>query len=91
MPPKGAERARKQLIIRKLRFKNGETQTIHIGIQSLDGETLASGNVDGMIILWDVRVKSWMNIACQKVGRNLTKAEWTRYIGDEFYRKSCEQ
>jgi len=58
---------------------------------SPDGKTLASGSWDKTIILWDVDPESWQAHACQIAGRNLTRAEWQQYIGDEPYRKTCEQ
>ncbi len=56
---------------------------------SPDSKTLASGN--GKILLWDVDPVSWQARACQIAGRNLTRAEWQQYMGDELYRKTCEQ
>ena len=58
---------------------------------SPDGKTLASGSFDKTIILWDVDLISWQASACQFAGRNLTRAEWQQYMGDEPYRKTCEQ
>jgi hypothetical protein len=29
--------------------------------------------------------------ACSRVDRNLTQAEWSRYLGGEPYRKTCSQ
>ena len=46
---------------------------------------------DKTIILWDVDLDSWRERACQIAGRNLTRAEWGQYLGDEPYRKTCEQ
>ena len=60
---------------------------------SPDGQTLASGSADNTIILWDVAPESWNARICQMVGRNLTKAEWARYFGEQGgpYRKTCDQ
>ncbi|MBI5715076.1 MAG: hypothetical protein HZC38_16890, partial [Chloroflexi bacterium] len=58
---------------------------------SADGKTLASGSYDKTIILWDLDVESWKRSACQIVRRNLTKVEWKQYLGDEPYRKTCEE
>jgi WD40 repeat protein len=51
---------------------------------SPDGKTLASGSWDTTAILWDIDLDSWIR-------RNMTQAEWQRYMGDEPYRKTCEE
>jgi WD40 repeat protein len=57
---------------------------------SPDGKTLASGDNEGFFILWDVDPNSWAEDACQMASRNLTEAEWARYVGsDEPYTKTC--
>jgi WD40 repeat protein len=38
---------------------------------------------------WDVDPTSWKNRACDLAGRNLTRAEWARFLGDEPYRQTC--
>ena len=57
---------------------------------SPDGLTLASGSPDNTIILWDVNPKSWQEIACHIANRNLTPAEWAKFIGrDTPYTRTC--
>jgi WD40 repeat protein len=58
---------------------------------SPDGKMLASGSHDSTVILRDVDPLSWVRKTCNRVGRNLTQAEWTRYFPDEEYRKTCPQ
>jgi WD40 repeat protein len=38
---------------------------------------------------WDVDPTSWRKRACELAGRNLTRAEWARFLGDEPYRQTC--
>jgi hypothetical protein len=54
---------------------------------SPDGKTLAV-SLDNIIILdgW-----SWLDLACQLAGRNLSQAEWKEYLGDIPYQKTCPQ
>jgi WD40 repeat protein len=56
---------------------------------SPDGHSLASGDVDGNVILWDMELESWLEKACQRANRNLTREEWNRYFGDQPYRATC--
>src|SRR5262249_52027503 len=58
---------------------------------SPDGNTLASGSRDGTIIFWDVSAESWKGRACRIANRNLPRAEWKQYLGDEPYRATCAE
>jgi hypothetical protein len=50
---------------------------------------LASGSLDGTIVLWDVNVESWLAHACMVANRNLTDQEWRSYFGEVPYKKIC--
>jgi WD40 repeat protein len=51
---------------------------------------LASGGDDGNIKLWLVDEQKLIAALCLRAGRNLTKAEWARYIGsDTPWQPSC--
>jgi hypothetical protein len=39
----------------------------------------------------DVDPVSWRDQACALAGRNLTRAEWARYVGAEPYRQTCSR
>jgi WD domain, G-beta repeat len=63
------------------------------GVNSLavlaDGR-LASGGYDGKIKLWLVEEQRLIAALCLRAGRNLSKAEWARYIGsDTPWQPSC--
>ena len=64
---------------------------VHSMAFSPDGNTLASGSDDNTIILWMANPETWTENACQRAGRNFTRAEWTQYFPNEEYRKTCEQ
>ncbi len=50
----------------------------------------ARQRLDGTIVLWDLRIESWMQQACRRANRDLSpEMEWNRYIGDESYRPTC--
>jgi WD40 repeat protein/energy-coupling factor transporter ATP-binding protein EcfA2 len=55
-----------------------------------DGRHLASGN-DRSVLLFDLRVEAWRSEACRTVGRNLSKAEWRKYMRREPYRQTCPE
>jgi hypothetical protein len=51
---------------------------------------LASSGTDGTIKVWLVEEQKLTAALCLRVGRNLTKAEWARYIGsDTPWQPSC--
>jgi hypothetical protein len=56
-----------------------------------DGTRVVSGSRDPILILWDVDVDSLLEKSCRRAGRNLTQAEWQRYMGDIPYRETCSQ
>ncbi len=57
---------------------------------SPDGKLLAYGSDQGTVVLWDADPKSWAARACRVANRNLSLAEWHRYLGDATpYRRTC--
>jgi WD40 repeat protein len=44
------------------------------------------------VLLWNLDLESWSAEACRVAGRNLSVAEWARYVGPELpYRSACPQ
>jgi WD40 repeat protein len=58
---------------------------------SPDNNKIAVGSKDNRVRVWNINPQSWVNIACNKVGRNLTQTEWNHYFPDEAYQKTCSQ
>jgi hypothetical protein len=57
---------------------------------SPDGRFLTGNGPSNRWTRWDVDPDSWQASACLAAGRNLTRAEWTEYVGaDEPYRATC--
>ena len=52
--------------------------------------TAAAMVTDTGVTIWDLDPAHWERAACELAGRNLTPAEWTRYIGSLApYRTTC--
>jgi WD40 repeat protein len=48
--------------------------------------------VSPAVLLWNLDVSSWSAHACEVAGRNLSKAEWVRYLGTDLpYKSTCPQ
>jgi hypothetical protein len=55
-----------------------------------DGKLLVSATERDRILLWNLDPTSWEDEACRVANRNLTLAEWRRYVGaDVAYRVTC--
>ena len=54
-----------------------------------DGRQLAVATTSG-VALWDLDPTHWVEAACRIAGRNLTRDEWSTYIGDlARYHETC--
>jgi WD40 repeat protein len=60
-------------------------------VRSPDGTTAIAGTSEGVVTIWNVGIENWKATACRIAGRNLTKAEWRRYLADEPYQRTCLQ
>lgn len=55
-----------------------------------DGMALAVTDAQGVVV-WDLDPEHLAGAACAVAGRNLTKTEWTSYLGDlGEYREMCD-
>jgi DNA-binding SARP family transcriptional activator/class 3 adenylate cyclase/WD40 repeat protein len=61
------------------------------GVIRPDGQQMALAT-DDAVQLWDLDPAAWREAACRLAGRNLTRAEWERYLPDgEPYHVTCPQ
>jgi WD40 repeat protein len=67
-------------------INNGEVWQVTF---SPDNRLLAAGDTSGTVSLWDINPDRWQAYACDIADRNLTLAEWERYLGYEPYRLIC--
>jgi WD40 repeat protein len=54
-----------------------------------DEEHLLTGSFVGGLIAWDMAPAHWAARACALAGRDLTPAEWARYLPGQPYRRTC--
>jgi WD40 repeat protein len=58
---------------------------------SLDNRWLATGDTVGKIQITSVAPEDLVALVCPQVGRNLTRAEWNRYVGEDVpYEQTCQ-
>ena len=64
-----------------------------ISILGREGEGLHLATlVDGDLVSWNLDVDTWVDVACQAAGRNLTRGEWDQYGPDDTEpRATCPQ
>lgn len=56
---------------------------------SPDGRHLATAGWDGASVVWDLDPGAWRAAACHLAGRDLTDAEWARYLPGASPRRVC--
>ncbi|WP_456843935.1 nSTAND1 domain-containing NTPase [Cellulomonas sp. P5_C6] len=54
-----------------------------------DGHTIVIAQPRGKVLTWDSRPQHVIDIACRLAGRNLTQAEWNRYVVNRDYEPTC--
>ena len=69
-------------------FDPGSPPTVRVDPRGSGRRTIAVSS-DGSVRRWDLDQDSWLTTACRLVGRNLSQAEWTRYLGAEPYVEAC--
>jgi WD40 repeat protein len=58
-------------------------------IYSQDGKTIAATDATARVWLYRAGLRGWEAYACQLAARNLTRAEWTKFVSGQPYRRIC--
>ncbi len=64
-----------------------ETETMAI---SPDGRSVLIGSFDETAAQWRLDAHPWSERACRMADRNLDEAEWQYFMGEQPYRKVCD-
>jgi WD40 repeat protein len=65
-------------------------QLVSVGFAGSASAAGASFNPNqGIATLWNISLASWENQACSIANRNLTRDEWTQFVGSEPFGKVC--
>jgi WD40 repeat protein len=67
----------------------GHTDAVNSMTFSPNGDSLVSASHDTNVFLWNMEVSDWIELACERAGRNLNHAEWQTYFPGDPYRKTC--
>jgi len=85
---KGSSASKNQTTLWDLASRLALTPPIPVGATSLDF------NPQGTLLaieaeLWEMSLEAWQRFACQIANRDLTREEWTDYLGDRPYAPAC--
>ena len=58
---------------------------------SPDGRTLGTVGANGAVRLWDLGLQEWQVVGCRLVRRNLSLAEWQRFLPGRPYQRTCAE
>jgi WD40 repeat protein len=56
---------------------------------SADGRRVVHGSFAGFAVVWDLDPARWEKLACGIAGRQLSHAEWRRYLPGRAYQPAC--
>ena len=68
----------------QLAFSEGARSLLSIGSSTIRTSSTSANTTE-----WDVDPRNWVQDACLIVGRNLTKREWSEFLPNASYRKTC--
>ena len=73
------------------RFEDHDEANVALTFSS-DGGYLLSGSLDRTVAIHDMQPQDWVARACRIANRNLTREEWSRYVGrDVPYEATCPE
>jgi WD40 repeat protein len=58
-------------------------------VYSPDGQTLYSAGVGNFIRIWNLDIRALQRQLCSTAHRDLSREEWTEFLPDRPYRKTC--
>lgn len=56
---------------------------------SPDGDRVAAGGPDGVIVILDIALERWTDAACGIIRAPMNPETWSHYLGDEPYHETC--
>ena len=69
-------------------FKTHQTAIRNVAFSPQRGLLVSVGEADS-IAFWEVDFDRWSSRACRLANRNLTPQEWSTYLGNRPYQKTC--
>jgi WD40 repeat protein len=68
---------------------SGHTDDINSAVWNADESRILTTSDDGTVRQYYTRLEDVIGVACERVSRNLTRAEWQQFMNNQPYRATC--
>ena len=84
-----ASMVRDSPVIKASAVLRGHKGSVNHAAWDNEGRRIVTASEDGTARIYYARIEDLLVAACQRAVRNMSEAEWARYMGSQPYRETC--